>query len=46
MNVFGLYIPDKTLTNFDLTEYATKLDIPYFPPASLWIVPIVLAVRR
>ena len=30
MNVFGVHIPDKTLTNFDLSEYATKLDIPFF----------------
>ena len=30
MNVFGVYIPDETLTNLDLIEYATKLKIPYF----------------
>ena len=30
MNVFGVYIPDKTLTNFDLSEYVTKLNIPFF----------------
>ena len=29
MNVFGVYIPDNTLTNFDLIEYVTKLKIPY-----------------
>ena len=30
MDVFGVLIPDKVLTNFDLIEYATKLDIPHF----------------
>ena len=28
MDVFGINIPDKTLTNFDLIHYAEKLDIP------------------
>ena len=30
MNVFGVEIPDKVLTNFDLIEYVIKLDIPNF----------------
>ena len=30
MNVFGIDIPDKTLTNFDLLEFVKKLEIPYF----------------
>jgi len=30
MDVFGLNIPDKTLTNFDLIEYVDKLNIPKF----------------
>ena len=30
MDVFGINIPDKTLTNFDLIHYAEKLDIPKF----------------
>jgi hypothetical protein len=30
MDVFGTYIPVKVLTNFDLSEYATQLNIPYF----------------
>ena len=30
MNVFGVEIPDKVLTNFDLIEYVIKLEIPNF----------------
>ena len=30
MDVFGTFIPDKVLTNFDLIEYAKKLKIPRF----------------
>ena len=30
MDVFGLYIPDKILTNYDLCMYATLLKIPHF----------------
>ena len=30
MDVFGLYIPDKVLTNYDLCKYATQLKIPHF----------------
>ena len=30
MDVFGTYIPAKILTNFDLSEYATQLNIPHF----------------
>ena len=30
MDVFGIKIPDKVLTNIDLSEYATKLNIPHF----------------
>ena len=30
MDVFGLYIPDMVLTNYDLYEYATLLKIPNF----------------
>ena len=30
MDVFGIFIPDKVLTNFDLIEYAQKLEIPKF----------------
>ena len=30
MDVFGIYIPDKVLTNYDLIEYVTQLKIPYF----------------
>ena len=30
MDVFGLFIPDKILTNYDLYEYATRLKIPHF----------------
>ncbi len=30
MDVFGLFIPDKILTNYDLSEYATQLKIPHF----------------
>ena len=28
MDIFGEYIPDKILTNFDLLDYVKKLDIP------------------
>ena len=30
MDIFGEYIPDKILTNFDLIDYAKKLNIPNF----------------
>ena len=30
MDIFGEYIPDKILTNFDLLDYVKKLDIPNF----------------
>ena len=30
MNVFGLQIPNKSLSNFDLTKYADDLDISNF----------------
>ena len=30
MDVFGINIPNKILTNFDLIEYVDKLDIPRF----------------
>ena len=30
MDVFGINIPNKILTNFDLIEYVDKLDIPKF----------------
>ena len=30
MNVFGINIPDKSLTNFDLLEYVEELKIPHF----------------
>ena len=30
MDVFGVFIPNKTLTNFDLIEYSNKLLIPNF----------------
>ena len=30
MDVFGTYIPDKVLTNYDLCEYVTRLQIPQF----------------
>ena len=30
MNVFGVGIPDKVLTNFDLIQYAKELGIPNF----------------
>ena len=30
MEVFGVHIPDKVLTNFDLCEYVTRLKIPHF----------------
>ena len=30
MDVFGVYIPDKVLTNYDLIEYVIKLKIPNF----------------
>ena len=30
MDVFGVFIPNKTLTNFDLIEYSNKLIIPNF----------------
>ena len=30
MDVFGLFIPNKVLTNYDLREYATRLKIPHF----------------
>ena len=30
MDVFGIYIPDKILTNYDLYEYASQLKIPHF----------------
>ena len=30
MNVFGIDIPDKPLTNFDLIEYVGELNIPHF----------------
>ena len=30
MDVFGIYIPDKSLTNFELIDYATQLKIPNF----------------
>ena len=30
MDVFGIYIPDKILTNYDLYEYAARLKIPHF----------------
>ena len=30
MNVYGLKIPEKSLSNFDLLDYAQKLNIPHF----------------
>ena len=30
MDVFGIYIPDNALSNFDLLEYESKLNIPNF----------------
>ena len=30
MNVYGIDIPDKPLTNFELLDYAKKLHIPHF----------------
>ena len=30
MDVFGLNLPNKVLTNFDLLDYAKQLNIPYF----------------
>ena len=30
MDVFGLFISNKALTNYDLLEYATRLNIPHF----------------
>ena len=30
MDVFGIKIPDKALTNYDLGEYVTQLGIPNF----------------
>ena len=30
MEVYGLQLPDKPLTNFDLEEYAKKINIPNF----------------
>ena len=30
MEVFGVHIPDKVLTNYDLYEYVTRLKIPHF----------------
>ena len=30
MNVYGLYIPDKALSNFELLDYAKQLNIPNF----------------
>ena len=30
MDVFGTYVPDKVLTNFDLIEYVSKLNIHNF----------------
>ena len=30
MDVFGIYIPNKVLTNYDLYEYAARLKIPHF----------------
>ena len=30
MNVYGIQIPDKALTNFELLEYVHKLKIPNF----------------
>ena len=30
MEVYGIYIPNKPLTNFDLLEYVNRLKIPYF----------------
>ncbi len=30
MDILGVYVVDKTLTNFDLIEYVNKLNIPHF----------------
>ena len=30
MDVFGINLPNKVLTNFDLLDYAKQLNIPYF----------------
>ena len=30
MDIFGEYIPDKVLTNFDLLDYVKKINIPNF----------------
>ena len=30
MNVCGIYIPDKPLSNFELLDYAKQLNIPNF----------------
>ena len=30
MDVFGIFIPDKSLTNYDLLEYVKQLKIPHF----------------
>ena len=30
MNVYGIYIPDKPLSNFELLDYAKQLNIPNF----------------
>ena len=30
MNVYGLHIPDKALSNFELLDYAKQLNIPNF----------------
>ena len=30
MDVFGIHVPDKALTNFELEDYASQLGIPKF----------------
>ena len=35
MNVYGLEIPDKPLTNFELLDYVKQLDIPNFRGVSM-----------
>ena len=30
MDVYGIYIPDRALSNFELMNYAKQLDIPNF----------------
>ena len=30
MNVYGIHIPDKSLSNFELLDYAKQLNIPNF----------------